>query len=922
MTPKKKLFLLDAYALIFRAYFGFINNPRINSKGLDTSAVFGFTNTLIELIRKEKPTHIAVCFDRKKPTFRHEQYKEYKANREATPEGIIVAKPYIDRLLDSLNIQKLYMDGYEADDVIGTLAKKAEQEDFQVYMMTSDKDFAQLVSENIFMYRPGNKWSPTEIWGIKEVLEKFQIQKVSQIIDFLGMMGDSVDNIPGLPGVGKKTAQKFIAQYGSMEALLANTHEIKGKLREKVEGAKELGVLSKQLATIETHVPIAFEEDKLKIKKFNIDEVKELFDELEFKTILQRVLSVSGVEKTTTINQETTTIEADEELSSGQLDMFSVNSSEEKEKEVISKDYSTGSETEMIYSEIEKRGVCSFQLLCNNLSDFNQKIIGVSFSCEKNEAVYFPLSEKTIDLTRKILLNKNIKKIGFDIKSQIKILKKYNITEIENFFDISIAHYLLQPDMRHDIDLLAENYLGQRSMDINSVLGKGKTKRSMSELSKEKQLLFCSELTDIQLQLYSVFTAELKKLKLYDLFQSIEMPLLKVLSDMELEGISLDTEMLSDFSGELSEEIVNLEKNIYEISGEEFNLSSPKQMGEILFEKMKIIEKVKKTKTGQYSTSEETLSKLKGKHPIIDHILEYRGLQKLLSTYVKALPLLIDKNTGKIHTTFNQSVAATGRLSSVSPNLQNIPIRTEKGRKMRKAFIPKNSDFEILAADYSQIELRIMASLSSDTSMLSAFNNGIDIHSATAAKVYKVEEKDVTREMRSHAKMVNFGIIYGISAFGLSQRLGIKRKEAAEIIENYFIEFPKVKEYMDLSINKARDNEFVETILGRRRYLKDINSRNGMIRAFAERNAINAPIQGSAADIIKKAMIDVQQEMKRLKLESRMLLQVHDELVFDMKKSEKEILMKIVKEKMEQTITLDVPLVVDIGFGKNWLEAH
>ena len=922
MTPKKKLFLLDAYALIYRAYFAFINNPRINSKGIDTSAIFGFTNTLIELIRKEKPTHIAVCFDRKKPTFRHEQYKEYKAHREETPEGIIDAKPYIDRLLDSLNIQKLYMDGYEADDVIGTLAKKAEQEDFQVYMMTSDKDFAQLVSENIFMYRPGNKWSPTEIWGIKEVLEKFQIQKVSQVIDFLGMMGDSVDNIPGLPGVGKKTAQKFIAQYGSMEALLANTHEIKGKLREKVEGAKELGVLSKQLATIEIHVPIDFEEDKLKMKKFNTDQIKDLFEELEFKTILQRVLSVSSGEEITTINEEITTIEEEESLDSGQLDMFSVNSSEEKEKEISSKDYSTTSETEMVCSDIEKRGVCSFQVLCNNLSDFNQKIIGISFSYEKNQAVYFPLSDKIIDLTQKILSNKNIKKIGFDIKSQIKILKKYNITETENFFDISIAHYLLQPDMRHDIDLLAENYLGQSSMDINSVLGKGKNKRSISELSKEKQSLFCSELTDIQLQLYSVFTSELKKLKLYDLFQSIEMPLLKVLSDMELEGISLDIEMLSDFSEELSSEILNLEKKIYEISGEEFNLASPKQMGEILFEKMKITKKAKKTKSGQYSTSEETLSKLKGEHPIIDQILEYRGIQKLLSTYVNALPLLIDKNTRKIHTTFNQSVAATGRLSSVSPNLQNIPIRTEKGRKMRKAFIPRNEEFEILAADYSQIELRIMASLSEDTSMLEAFNNGVDIHCATAAKVYKVEEKDVTREMRSHAKMVNFGIIYGISAFGLSQRLGIKRKEAAEIIENYFVEFPKVKEYMDFSINKARDNEFVETILGRRRYLKDINSRNGMIRAFSERNAINAPIQGSAADIIKKAMIDVQQEMKSLKLESKMLLQVHDELVFDMKKSEREILMKIVKEKMEQTIILDVPLVIDMGVGENWLIAH
>ena len=922
MTPKKKLFLLDAYALIYRAYFAFIKNPRINSKGLDTSAIFGFTNTLVELIKKEHPTHIAVCFDRKKPTFRHKQYKEYKSNREETPEGIINARPYIDRLLHALNIPKLYMDGYEADDVIGTLAKKAEQKNFQVYMMTSDKDFAQLVSENIFMYRPGNKWSPAEIWGIKEVLEKFQIQKVSQVIDFLGMMGDSIDNIPGLPGVGKKTAQKFIAQYGSMESLLANTHEIQGKLKEKVEGARELGVLSKQLATIETNVPIHFEEDKLKIQSFNITKIKELFEELEFKTILERVLSVSDFEKTTTRNEETNKIEEEKHLDSGQLDMFSANFSKEKIREDVSKNYNLSIDPKIAYSEIEKRGECSFQVLCNNLSDFNQTMIGFSFSYKENHAVYFESSEKTIDLIRKILLNVNIKKIGFDIKSQIKILRKYNITVIENFFDVSISHYLLQPDMRHEIDLLAENYLGKRTMDINSILGKGKNKKSISELSKEKQSLFCSELADIQLQLYRLFTLELKKLNLFDLFQSIEMPLLKVLCDMELEGINLDVKMLSNFSVELSKEILNLEKSIYEISGEEFNLASPKQMGEVLFEKMKIIDKVKKTKTGQYSTSEETLIKLKGRHQIIDYILVYRGLQKLLSTYVKALPLLIDKNTSKIHTTFNQSVAATGRLSSVNPNLQNIPIRTEKGRKMRKAFIPRNENFEILAADYSQIELRIMASLSADSCMLEAFNNGVDIHSATASKVYKVQEKNVSREMRSHAKMVNFGIIYGISAFGLAQKLGIKRKEASEIIENYFIEFPKVKEYMDLSIKKAKENEFVETILGRRRYLKDINSKNGMIRSFAERNAINAPIQGSAADIIKKAMIDVHQEINRLKLESKMLLQVHDELIFDMKKSEKEILMKIVKEKMEQTIKLNVPLVVDMGVGENWLVAH
>lgn len=919
MTHKKKLFLLDAYALIYRAYFAFIKNPRINSKGLDTSAIFGFTNTLVELIRKEKPTHIAVCFDRSSPTFRHEEFEDYKAHREPTPDGIISAKPYIDRLLDAMNIPKVYLDGYEADDVIGTLAKKAEKEDFQVYMMTSDKDFAQLVSENIFMYRPGNKWSPTETWGIKEVLEKFQIKKVSQVIDYLGMMGDAVDNIPGLPGVGKKTAQKFIAQYGSMEGLLANTHEIKGKLREKVEAAKEQGILSKKLATIETNVPIDLDEDSLKFSGFNTNQIKELFEELEFKTILQRVLSIS-ISDTSDINKEEITEE--ELITDGQLDMFSVKSEEKQKVEEVKKDYKIISDTSILYSEIQKKGICSFQLLSNSLSNFNEKIIGVSISYEKSKSVYFPFSEEAKVLLNKIFQDESILKIGSNIKEQIKILSKYNTEEIINIFDVSVAHYLLHPDMRHDIEILSENYLNYNCFDISSVLGKGKLKRSISELSSEKQMFYCCELSDIQLQLSDIFTKEMKELNLFELFKSIEMPLLKVLGKMELEGINLDIEMLKGFSIELTEEIKLLEQKIFHLSGGDFNISSPKQLGEVLFDKMQIVDKVKKTKSGQYSTSEETLSKLKGEHPIIDLILEYRGLQKLLSTYVNALPLLIDGNTRKIHTTFNQSVAATGRLSSVNPNLQNIPIRTEKGRKMRESFIPRNSDFEILAADYSQIELRIMASLSEDKSMLDAFNKGVDIHSATAAKVYKVKEQDVTREMRSHAKMVNFGIIYGISAFGLSQRLGIKRKEAAQIIENYFDEFPKVKEYMDNSILQARDNEFVETILGRRRYLKDINSRNGMMRSFAERNAINAPIQGSAADIIKKAMIDVQKEIDKQNLESKMLLQVHDELVFDMKKSEKEILMKIVKEKMEQTIKLDVPLVVDMGIGENWLVAH
>ena len=919
MTGKKKLFLLDAYALIYRAFFAFAKNPRINSKGLDTSAILGFTNTIVEVIRKEKPTHIAVCFDRKAPTFRHIEFKEYKANRDPTPDGIVQAIPYIDRLLDCMNIPRLYLDGFEADDVIGTLAKKAEKEDFQVYMMTSDKDFAQLVSENIFMYRPGNKWSPTQVWGIKEVLEKFQIQKVSQVIDFLGMMGDAVDNIPGLPGVGKKTAQKFIAQYGSMEGLLANTHEIKGKLREKIEAAREQGIQSKQLATIITNVPIDFDEEAVKFNNFNTNDLKELFEELEFKTILSRVLSLSNSEED--VKAATEVVREENKNTEAQLDMFALNEKTSEKKEEIIKDYQIISSINEVYSEIEKSKICSFQILCNTFNN-NEQIIGLSLSYKKDKSVYIPLKEVDFELINSLFRNKDILKIGYNIKEQLKILLKYNITDIENIFDVSIAHYLLQPDMRHDIEILSENYLKYSTTDISSLLGKGKQKRNLSDLSEEKQSFYCSELADVQIQLTELFLEELKELKLLDLFNDIEMPLLKVLSKIEVEGINLDVIMLQKFSKELTLEIKLIESKIFEYSEEEFNIASPKQMGEILFDKMQIVEKVKKTKSGQYSTSEETLSKLKGVHPIIDLILEFRGLQKLLTTYVNALPQLIDDTSGRIHTTFNQSVAATGRLSSVNPNLQNIPIRTEKGRKMREAFVPRNSDFELLAADYSQIELRIIASLSGDESMLKAFNNGVDIHSATAAKVYNVEKEEVSREMRSNAKMVNFGIIYGISAFGLAQRLGIKRKEAAEIIENYFIEFPKVKKYMDLSIQNARDNEFVETILGRRRYLKDINSQNGMMRSFAERNAINAPIQGSAADIIKKAMIDVQQEMEKQNLESRMLLQVHDELVFDMKKSEKEILMKIVKEKMERTIKLDVPLVVDIGVGENWLVAH
>ena len=923
MTNKKRLFLLDAYALIYRSFFAFVKNPRISSKGIDTSAIFGFVNTLVEVIRKENPTHMAVVFDTSSPTFRHDEFPQYKAHRDPTPDGILQAKPYIDRLLDSMNIQKLYLDGYEADDLIGTIAKKAEQADFQVYMMTPDKDFAQLVSENIFMYKPANKWSASQVLGIKEVLEKFQINKVSQVIDFLAMMGDSADNIPGLSGVGEKTAQKFIAEYGSMEGLLANTHKITGKLREKVEGSKEQGILSKKLVTIETNAPVDFKPERLALQQFNIEKIQTLFNELEFKTILPRVLSLNNLskenEKTHTQERKTTDVDV------GQLDMFLAPHKSKDINITEKKDYIILTEKEQIksfYKNVKQRRKCSFQILSSTTSDFENSIVGVSFSYSHDAGFYFPFSEKSRDFINEIFLDKEIVKVGFNIKEQIKTLKNHNISEIKNIFDVSIAHYLLEPEMRHDIGILSENYLQYKSSDITIMLGKGIQKRSVLDLSQDKQMFYCCELADIQLQLSKIFSLELKKMKMLNLFTTIEMPLVSVLIKMELEGINLDADMLSGLSIELTKEIKSIEEIICKLSGQQFNISSPKQLGEVLFEKMKISDKIKKTKSGQYSTSEETLSNLKDSHPIIKEILDYRALQKMLSTYVNALPLLINKKTGRIHTTFNQTVASTGRLSSVNPNLQNIPIRREKGRKIRMAFIPKNEDYLIFAADYSQIELRIMASLSQDESMIKAFNNGEDIHVATAAKVYNVAEKEVTREMRSNAKMVNFGIIYGISAFGLSQRLGIKRKEASEIINQYFAKFPKVKEFIDKSILKARENEYVETILGRKRYLKEINSRNAVLRGFAERNAINAPIQGSAADIIKKAMIDVQAEIQNQNLKSRMLLQVHDELVFDMKKSENEVFVEMVKEKMEHTIKLNVPLVVDTDIGENWLEAH
>ena len=926
MKSEKKLFLLDAFALIYRAYFAFAKNPRINSKGLDTSAVFGFVNTLNEVIKKEKPSHIAVVFDRKKPTQRHIDYPEYKAHREAMPDGLRDALPYIDTLLEAFNIPKLYVDGFEADDVIGTLAKKAEKEGFQTYMMTSDKDFAQLVSENIFMYRPGNKWQPTTIWGIPEVLEKFDIQRVDQVIDFLGMMGDSADNIPGIPGIGKKTAQKFLKQYDSMEGLFENSHKLKGKMKENVEASEEIGLLCKKLATIIIDVPIEFVAEAMRMEMRSEEKITSLFEELEFKTILPRILADGNIQQKPIVNKEQKAPVKAVELveQTAQFDLFAqpiitTPVIVEKTNFKLITDANKLSELQV---EIVSKGQFAFQIITDTKEALTTKIVGFSLSFTNNNGFYVPFSAETRKFINSLFEDEAIHKIGYDLKFAIKVLSREGVITSGTLFDVEIAHYLLHPDMRHTLDIISDNYLNKIMIEEQSVIGKGKTKLDFSALNAELITDFAAEKASMIFNLSTIFEKEMKEVGLLDLFQTIEIPLTVVLAKMENEGITLDVEMLNSYSIELTNELALQTKKIHEFAGEEFNIASPKQMGEVLFTKMELCKKPKKTKSGQFSTSEETLLKLKDSHPIIEEILNFRAVKKLLSTYVDALPELVNLNTKRIHTTFNQSVAATGRLSSVNPNLQNIPIRTKRGMKVREAFIPRNENFTLMAADYSQIELRIMASLSKDEGMLTAFNNGVDIHSATAAKVYKVPIEQVDRAMRSNAKSVNFGIIYGISAFGLSQNIGISRTEAKEIIDNYFDEFPKVKEYMDWSIEQAREKEYVETVMGRRRYLNDINSRNAMVRAMAERNAINAPIQGSAADIVKKAMIDVQEEMDKRGMKSKMLLQVHDELVFDMHKDEAEDLKALVKEKMEQAVTLKVPLTVDIGEGLNWLEAH
>lgn len=931
MSSVKKLFLVDAFALIYRSYFAFSKNPRINSKGLETSAVLGFVNSLVEVLKKENPTHIAVVFDTPKATTRHIEYSEYKANREAMPEGISVALPYIDQVLEAFNITKLYADGYEADDVIGTLAKKAEKEGFITYMMTPDKDFAQLVSENIFLYKPGNKWKPTEIWGVNEVLAKFEITDVSQVIDFLGMMGDAVDNIPGLPGVGEKTAKKYLTQFGTMENLLANTDKLKGKIKEKIEENKDKGILSKKLATIILDAPVELVENDLKVQKFNVEKVTSLFEELEFRTLAKRLLN-----QEISPEESNVTIETPKKVNSNQFDLFA----QEPEQIIPTTNYQSIKDMTIDYRLVDspqkrkklldlllqQKSVC-FDTETTGLDPITAELVGFSFCFKKNEAFYVPVEQgKEQEIASEFQAffeNNEIEKIAQNLKYDYKILLKYGLKVCAPYFDTMIAHYLLEPDQRHNMDDLAQNYLNYQTISIETLIGKkGTSQTSMRMADMDKVCEYACEDADITFQLKNIFEESIKTSALEKLFKEIELPLIPVLSEMEMEGIKIDIASLNSFSQELDQEIRRLNQNVQEIAGTPFNLASPKQLGQMLFEHLKLVDKPKKTKSGQYSTSEETLLKLKGKHAIIDDILDFRQLQKLKSTYVDALPNLAKKDSQRIHTTYQQTVAATGRLSSTNPNLQNIPIRSEKGREVRKAFIAKDENHILLAADYSQIELRLMAHLSQDQGMLSAFTNKEDIHSATAAKVYGVKLSEVSREQRSNAKMVNFGIIYGISAFGLSQRLAIKRTEAKEIIENYFEQYPKVKEFMDKSIHDARDKGFVETIMGRKRHLKDINSRNAVVRGYAERNAINAPIQGAAADVIKIAMIEVQKAINQANYKSKMLLQVHDELVFDVYLPELEEIQKLIKDKMEQAVSLSVPLEVDLGTGKNWLQAH
>lgn len=935
----KRLYLIDAYAMIFRGYYALIRSPRLTSKGLDTSAIFGFTNSLIELIRREKPSHLAVVFDVGESTVRTIDFKEYKANRSETPEAIQLAIPFIHRILEAMHVPILSVQGYEADDVIGTIACKAEKEGYDVFMVTPDKDFAQLVTEKIKIYKPSMKGSEIEILGVEEIKAKFEIEDPKQVIDFLAMMGDSVDNIPGLQGVGEKTAKKFLKEYGSIENLLANTADIKGKLKEKVEASAEMGILSKKLATILCDAPIDFIQEQYDLDEPNFDLVKEIFDEIEFRRLYENLYrAFNENQETRNKNQDLTKIQKIVTNQHGtQLDLFA--NFEELDHATTTKN--TIGETDHLYQFVDSekalytlvRNLCAQKAVCfdtetTSLNEIEAELVGISFSYKKGLAYYVPFSENREEVVKKLEIlapffeKEEVIKIAHNFKYDFKVLQKYDVKIKGNLFDTMIAHYLLNPDGRHGMDYLSEMYLDYIPVSIESIIGKkGKDQGNFRDADLAEQTRYAAEDADVTFQLYELFAPQLKIESLEDLFYKVEMPLMLVLAKMELAGISIDKKWLEKESIDLENDLRALEKKIFEISGEEFNMNSPKQLGEVLFDTMKLDEKAKKTKTGQYKTSEDVLQKLAHEHEIIQHILHYRTYQKLKSTYVDALPSQIEPKTNRVHTNFSQTTAATGRLSSVNPNLQNIPIRTERGQQIRGAFVA-NEGYELISADYSQIELRLIAEISGEEVMIKAFQNGEDIHASTAAKLYNVPIEQVTKTQRGNAKTVNFGIIYGQGAFGLAEQTGLSRKEAKEMIENYFATYPQLKIYMASQLESAKEMGYVSTILGRKRHLKDINSSNFVVRGQAERNAVNAPIQGSAADVIKIAMINIDKKIAEEHLKSKMLLQVHDELIFEVPTDEVAHMKTMIKTEMENAVETKVPLLVEVGEGKNWLEAH
>ncbi|WP_417366055.1 DNA polymerase I [Flavobacterium beibuense] len=945
MSQQKRLFLLDAYALIFRGYYAFIKNPRINSKGMDTSAIMGFMNSLLDVIKREKPDHLAVAFDKGGSAVRTEMFTEYKANRDETPEAIKLAVPYIHEILKAMHIPIVELEGCEADDLIGTIAKQAEKQGYQTFMVTPDKDFAQLVSENIFMYRPARMGNGIEIWGVPEVLERFEIERPEQVIDFLGMMGDAVDNIPGLPGVGEKTAKKLLKEYGSMENLLANTHELKGKMKEKIEQNAEQGRLSKVLATIITDCDVTFNEKDYELSKPDTEKVEAIFNDLEFRRMADQFhkLFADGEEYSEISNNSTAPTKKVAKSDDQQFSLFGGGEetpSTDTATESFYKNLETTNHfyqlvqgnlaTGLLIKDMLKQPSVCFDTETTGVNTLTAELVGMSFSWETGKAFYIPFPENRDEAQE--LINKfipffedeNIEKIGQNLKYDLQVLSNYGITVKGKIFDTMIAHYLINPDMRHGMDILAETYLQYSPKPIEELIGKkGKNQKSMRDVELELIKEYASEDADITLQLKELFAPQLEATGTRKLFDEIEIPLMPVLADMEHEGIRLDCDYLKQLSTVLSNDAKTLEQRIYEVAGETFNLASPKQLGDILFDKLKIGgAKQKKTKTGQYATGEEVLSYLAKDNPIVQDILDWRQLVKLQNTYVDALPLQVQETTGRVHTDYMQTVAATGRLSSNNPNLQNIPIRTERGRQIRKAFIARDENHTLVSADYSQIELRIIAALSGDPEMVKSFQNGEDIHASTAAKVFNVPLNEVTREQRSHAKTVNFGIIYGVSAFGLSNQTSLSRSESKELIDTYYKTYPTLKKYINDQIEWAREHGYVQTISGRRRYLKDINSQNAVVRGAAERNAVNAPIQGSAADIIKIAMINIHKKLTDENWKSKMLLQVHDELVFDVHNSELDKIKPMIKHEMENAFKMAVPLDVEIGEGHNWLEAH